>query len=196
WFIFPEKLPPPIKAKLVLSDCETDRVIIDYLELRVKEASNKENTIVISNNHQKSSPIMITLTMPRIISEKSEIVSTSKIDINIREEFEGSVIAEKTFFEFIKYSSHGSRMCFVEIEKQREFIKADGVDLDAAYESIYIDERLVILSDLMQIEKTFNIQFKLPRKMEQDDFNLIEILKSIVNDKEIKSTIENVNATF
>src|SRR5690606_26873294 len=42
WFILPRKLPPPIKAKLVLTE-ETDRVIIDYLELRITSINNKEN---------------------------------------------------------------------------------------------------------------------------------------------------------
>lgn len=196
WFILPGKLPPPIKAKLVFSDTEIDRVIIDYLELRVVEFNNKENTIIISNIHQKSSPIITSLMIPRIFSDKPVIESTSKIDIKIREEFEGTVIAEKTLLEFMKYSSQSSRMCFVELEKLREFFIAESIGLDDSHDSKYSDERIAILSDLMQIENAFSVQFQLPEKMDQDDFDMIEILKLIVQDKEITTTVENINAIF
>lgn len=196
WFILPGKLPPPIKAKLVFSDTETDRVVIDFLELRVVEFNNKKNTIQISNIYQKSSPIVISLIIPRIFSDKPMTESTSKINIKIREEFEGTVIAEKTLLEFMKYSSQSSRMCLVEIEKLREFFMAESIGLDDPHDSKYTNARIAILSELMKIENAFNVQFQLPDKMEQDDFNMIEILKSIIQDKEITTTFGNFNAIF
>lgn len=196
WFILPGKLPPPIKAKLVFSDTETDRVVIDFLELRVVEFNNKKNTIQISNIYQKSSPIVISLIIPRIFSDKPMTESTSKINIKIREEFEGTVIAEKTLLEFMKYSSQSSRMCLVEIEKLREFFMAESIGLDDPHDSKYTNARIAILSELMKIENAFNVKFQLPDKMEQDDFNMIEILKSIIQDKEITTTFGNFNAIF
>lgn len=196
WFILPGKLPPPIKTKLVFSDNESDTTAIDYLELRVVEFNNKENTIQISNINQKSSPIVISLIIPRIPSDKQMIESTSKINIKIREEFEGTVIAEKTLLEFMKYSSQSSRMCLVEIEKQREFFIAESFDLDDPHDSNYTNGRIEILSELMKIENAFNVQFQLPDKMSQDDFNVIEILNSIIQEKEITTTFGNFNAIF
>ncbi|GAA0290138.1 rRNA maturation protein Rpf1 [Gracilibacillus halotolerans] len=196
WFILPGKLPPPIKAKLVLIEDEKDRVIIDYLELRVTEVSNKENKIIISNIHQESSPIELSLTISNIFTDKQFVESTSKFDIKIRENFEWKVIAEKTFLEFMKFVKNSSKIRFVEIESQKVFFTAEGINLNNPQDSKYTDGRIEVLAELSQIENALGVQFHLPEFMEEEDFKNIEILKAIIDGKEIITEIDNFNAVF
>lgn len=196
WFIVPEKLPPPVKAKLVLSDDKIDRFRIDYLELRIIEISKKEDKITLSNIYQESSPVILSLTIPGVFSNGSSIIVSSKFNIRIRESFEGRVIAEKTFLEFMKYANQSLKMSLVEIEKQREFFTAESMNLDNPDDTKYTDGRIEILSELMLIENALDVQFQLPNKMDNDDFDKIEILKAIVEDKEITTEINNFSAVF
>jgi hypothetical protein len=196
WFILPEKLPPPVKTKLVVSENKIDRVIIDYLELRVVEMSKKEDIITLSNTYQENSPIVISLTLPGIFSNESSIIVSSKFDIKIREGFEGKVIAEKTFLEFMKYANQSLKMSLVEIEQQREFFTAEGMNLDNPYDNKYTDGRIEILTELIKIEKALDVQFQLPETMDKKDFKKIEILNAIVEDSEIITEIDSFDAVF
>lgn len=193
WFILPGKLPPPVKAKLVLSENETDRFVIDYLELRVTGVSKKENKITISNYHQKKSPIIISFIIPRILSNNNTIKGLSKFNIKIREGFESKVIAEKTLLEFMKFAEQSSKITLVEIENQKQFFTSEGVNVDNIQDTEYMNGRIAILSDLLHIENVLDVQFQLPEKMGEEDFNNIEIMKAIVKNKEIITKIENLN---
>lgn len=198
WFIVPEKLPPPIKTKLVVSENEIDRVIIDYIELRVIDISKKEDEdkITISNIHQENSPIVLSLTLPCIFSNELSIMGSSKFDFKVRENFEGTVIGEKTFLELMKYTNQSSKLILIEIEQQKEFFKAEDMNLNNPQDSKYTDDRIAILSELMRIENTLEVQFQLPEKMGHDDFEKIEILKAIVENKEIITEIDKFSTVF
>lgn len=195
WFILPKKLQPPIKAKLVLTE-EIDRVIIDYLELRITSINNKEKSVVISNVHQNNSPIILTLTIPGIFDENPETGNPSKFNIKIRENFEGKVIAEKTFLEFMKYVGRSSKMTLIDIERHKLFFTAENINLDQPEDFQETDDRISLLSDLQQIENALDIEFQLPEIIYEEDLEKIEILKSIIEDKEIIAKIENFSAVF
>lgn len=195
WFILPRELPPPIKAKLVLTE-QADRVIIDYLELRVTEVNNKENKIEISNNHQKNSPIIVTLTIPSIFVNNTPVDDSSKFNIKIRENYEGKIIAEKIFLTFIKYVGLSSKMSLKDVETQKLFFTAESIKLDNPEDIQDIDNRLSLLSDLLQIESVLDVEFQLPEIIYEEDFEKIEILMAIIEEKEIKTKIENFSAVF
>ena len=196
WFILPDKLPPPIKSKLVLSDDRVDRTVIDYLELRVTEVNNNENRIIISNKHQVSSPIVLALTIPNILSDKTVIEGSSKFDIKIRQGFEGRVIAEKLFLQFIKYAGQSTKISFIELEEQKEFFSAEDMNLDDPQDPEVIEERISILNDLLQIEDALEVEFQLPDIIEREDFEKIFILKRIIEDKEVIASIDSFSAVF
>lgn len=196
WFILPDKLPPPIKTKLVLSEDDIDRVIIDYLEFRVTDISHKENKITISNYHQKNSPVILSLIIPSILSKDNKLQGSSKFNIKIRESFKGKVIAEKTFLEFMKYTEQSSEISLIEIERQKEFFTSKGIKVNNPQESEYMDGRLAILSDLLKIEKEFDIYFDLPEKMNEENFNNIEMMLAIIQGKEIVTKIDGFSVVF
>jgi hypothetical protein len=195
WFILPRELPPPIKAKLVLTE-QADRVIIDYLELRVTEVNNKENRIEINNNHQENSPIIVTLTIPSIFMNNTAIGNSSKFNIKIRENYDGKIIAEKTFLEFMKYVELSSRMSLIDVETQKLFFTAESIKLDNPEDIQDIDNRLSLLTDLLRIESVLHVEFQLPEIIYEEDFEKIQILKAIVEEKEITTKIENFSAVF
>ncbi|MFS0562770.1 hypothetical protein AB1K91_18805 [Terribacillus sp. 179-K 1B1 HS] len=191
WFILPRELPPPIKAKLVLIE-QTDRVIIDYLELRITEVNKNPNRIVISNINQEGSPIVLSLSIPNIFIKNSPVGSDSKFNIRIRESFEGKVSAEKIFLEIMKYAGQSSKMSLIDLESQKPFFTA-GINMDYSQEFQDMDYRISLLSDLLQIENTLDVQFQLPEMVVEEDFENIEILKAIIEGKTIESKIENVS---
>ena len=125
---------------------QADRVIIDYLELRVTEVNNKENKIEISNNHQKNSPIIVTLTIPSIFVNNTPVDDSSKFNIKIRENYEGKIIAEKIFLTFIKYVGLSSKMSLKDVETQKLFFTAESIKLDNPEDIQDIDNRLSLLS--------------------------------------------------
>lgn len=194
WYIQPGELPPPIKAKLVLS--EQDRAIIDYLELRVTEVNSKQNKIEISNKHQQNSPIVITLTIPNRFVNNEYLDNSSKFNIKIREKYQGRIIAEKTFLEFMKYVELCSKMSLIDLETQKVFFTTESMKFDEPEEFQNIDKRLLLLSDLLRIENELDVEFQLPDLIEEEDFDKIHILKSIIEEKEIATSIENFSAVF
>src|SRR5690606_21393591 len=103
WYILPAPLPPPIKAKLILKGRE-DNVIVEYLELRTIKIDRKDNIGIISNEHQEGSPLIFSLIIQNLFESD---LRTDRFDTNInfkvREGFEGTVVAEMMFLNFIKY---------------------------------------------------------------------------------------------
>jgi hypothetical protein len=196
WFILPKELPPPIKAKLVLTEKTDDRVIIDYLELRITNINNKENIIEISNIDQKDSPIILTLTIRSIYEDYSLVENESNFNIKIRDCYEGRVIAEKTFLEFMKYAGQSSKMSLIDVEKQKPFFTAENINLDQSEDFQNLDHRILMLSDLQQIENALDVEFQLPEIMYEEDLEEIQILKAIIEDKEVITKIENLSAVF
>ncbi|MHC8515867.1 hypothetical protein [Sporosarcina sp. ITBMC105] len=195
WFIIPKELPSPVKAKLVMTE-ETDIVIIDYLELRVTNIDKSGNKLEISNSFQKNSPIQLVLTIPisSFFDDNSSVVKNSKFNIQIRENFEGKLSAEKIFLEFMKYAGLSSKMKFIDIEKNKVFFSSENLHLDKPEDFSEVDDRISLLKDLKQIQDELDVEFKLSEIIYEQDFEMIQILKSIIEDKEVITKIENLNA--
>ncbi|MDE7523229.1 hypothetical protein MBS99_10225, partial [Ligilactobacillus salivarius] len=64
------------------------------------------------------------------------------------------------------------------------------------YDVETIDERLSLLNNLRLIEHYFGVKFHLPDNMVDEDFRNLEILKAIMEDKEVVSELGDLNATF
>lgn len=196
WYILPAPLPPPIKAKLVAVGLE-DNVIIDYLELRTAKINKAENIGVISNEHQKNSPVLFSLTIKNFFNSNP---TTNRFDINmnfkIREDFERTVVAEIIFLTFMKCTINDSSMILSDLEKGVNFFEAQPSTPDKNYDVETIDERLSLLNNLRRIELYFGMKFHLPDDMVDEDFRNLEILKAIMEDKEVVTGLGNLNATF
>ncbi|WP_240378021.1 hypothetical protein [Bacillus piscicola] len=196
WFIVPEKLPFSIKAKLVLVE-EIERVLVDYLELSITEVDNKRNRMVISNIRQENSPVVLSLIMPNIFVHDSPTEEEKiKFNIRVRESFERNVRAEKVFLEFLKYARKCSEMRLIALETQNIFFSSKNVRLDDSQDIQGLNERLLLLSELTRIEDEFDIRFQLPDIMGDEDYEKIEVLKAVINKKEITSKIENFSTNF
>lgn len=196
WYILPDPPPPPIKAKLVFKGPE-DKVIIDFLELRTTKISRKDNIGIISNDHQKKSPLLFSFTIKNLF--KNEL-STKKLDVNInikiREGFERTVIAEIMYLTFMKYINISGKMSLVDLEKGADFLVAQTASETFHHDEKAIDERLLLLNDLRIIEDYFNVDFHIPDTIVDDDFRKIEILKAIIEEKEVVTGLKNFSATF
>lgn len=196
WYMLPAPLPPPIRAKLVSTGLE-DNIIIDYLELRTTKINRTDNIGVISNEHQKDSPVLFSLTIKNFFNND---LTTNRFDIDmnfkIREDFERTVVAEIIFLTFLKCSYSNGRMTLSDLEKGVNFFEAQPSNLDTDYDAKTVDERLSLLNDLRLMEHYFCVKFHLPDNMEDEDFRKFEILKAIMDEKEVVTGLKNFNATF
>lgn len=196
WYMLPAPLPPPIKAKLVATGLENN-VIIDYLELRTTNINQEENIGVISNEHQKNSPVVFSLTLKNFFNND---LTNNRFDIDmkfkIREDFERTVMAEIIFLNFIKCTINNSSMILSDLESGVNFFEAQPSASDTDYDIESIDERLSLLNNLRSIEHYFGVKFHLPDNMADEDFVNLEILRAIMEDKEVVTGIGDLSATF
>lgn len=196
WYMLPAPLPPPIRAKLVSTGLE-DNVIIDYLELRTTKINRMDSIAVISNEHQKDSPVLFSLTFKNL-SNSDPTINRFDVDMNfkIRESFERTVMAEIIFLTFMKCTINNSSMTLSDLEKGVNFFEAQPSASDTDYDVENIDERLSLLNNLRSIEHYFGVKFHLPDNMVDEDFVNLEILKAIMEDKEIVTGVGDLSATF
>lgn len=196
WYILPAPLPSPIKAKLVFKAFE-DNIIIDYLELRTSKINKVDNIGVISNEHQKDSPVLFSVSIKNFFNS---YLATNRFDIDmnfkIREGFERTVVAEIMFLTFMKYFNSSGKMILCDLEKGVNFFEAQPATSDADFDIETVDDRLSLLNDLRLIEDYFGVKFHIPDNMVDEDFKKIEILKAIIEEKEIVTTLKNFHATF
>lgn len=194
--MLPAPLPPPIKAKLVATGLENN-VIIDYLELRTTKINREENIGIISNEHQKNSPVVFSLTLKNFFNSD---LTNNRFDIDmkfkIREDFERTVMAEIIFLNFIKCTINNSSMILSDLESGVNFFEAQPSASDTDYDIESIDERLSLLNNLRSIEHYFGVKFHLPDNMADEDFVNLEILRAIMEDKEVVTGIGDLSATF
>ncbi|MDV6378797.1 hypothetical protein ORD22_11280 [Sporosarcina sp. GW1-11] len=196
WYMLPAPLPPPIRAKLVSTRVE-DNVIIDYMELRTTKINRMDSIAVISNEHQKDSPVLFSLIFKNL-SNSDPTINRFDIDMNfkIRESFERTVMAEIIFLTFLKCSISNGNMILSDLEKGVNFFEAQPSTLDTDYDAKTVDERLSLLNDLRLMEHYFCVKFHLPDNMKDEDFRKFEILKAIMEEKEVVTGLKNFNATF
>ncbi|WP_275268052.1 hypothetical protein, partial [Ligilactobacillus salivarius] len=82
------------------------------------------------------------------------------------------------------------------MENGVNFFEAKSSASDMDYDVETIDERLSLLNNLRLIEHYFGVKFHLPDNMVDEDFRNLEILKAIMEDKEVVSELGDLNATF
>lgn len=192
WYMIPQNLPKPIETKLFINVSQQE-YLISNLELNVTGVSKSNNEIEISNLHQHQSPIIISIKL--CLKKNGEISSNNKAKFNfrIRESFEKSVIAEKKFLEFMKYSSLQSQIKLINALTNDVIFIANDFSFENLEKIDYIDEKLLILNDLLEIEEKLNINFIMPSEMRIDDFNKIQLLKSLVNQEEAISSLSELS---
>ncbi|MFP3356269.1 hypothetical protein R0K17_02810 [Planococcus sp. SIMBA_143] len=189
WVIVPEKLPPPLRVKLVLHG-EQKHTIVEYLELRLTKKSKKENLIIISNSHQENCPYLLSLSINLRDEQQQKQTFKGKVSFLVREGFEGLVKPEQTILEFLKYTQKCDVLDIVDIERQKSIFLTEEFSLDDKEDLEVIDKKLAFLKELIKIENFFDLKFQIGLEISSADLMNIDILKSIINKEPIKNTFE------
>ncbi|MFB1082505.1 hypothetical protein [Jeotgalibacillus sp. JSM ZJ347] len=198
WYILPDKLPPPLKAKLTISYINKTETVYDYLELQVTDyASNKGNvTVTLSNARQIKSPIVFSIILNDVFNKFKTNDQVTKINLRIREGFERKVIAEKMFLDMFKYENEDSELFLIDLESKKNILSAKGIEFNDSKAIEAVEDRIQLLSELLIIEQELNVQFEIPDKMHSNDFEAIDILTALVQKKDIEYNIKNVGIKF
>ncbi|WP_031424636.1 hypothetical protein [Exiguobacterium sp. NG55] len=187
WYILPDNLPDPVTAKLIII-ADSEYVLIDYLELNITEYDKGKDTLVISNHLQKECPIEISLNLQFSMLEKQGDESKANFNIRIRENFEGTIKAEKILLEFLKFSSENIGVHFIDLKNSRTIFSAENITLNGEQDRKHLEDKIEFLSDLLLIEKKFDVKLKLPSSISEEDLENISILKAILKSERIIGT--------
>lgn len=193
WSIVPSNLPAPIKSKLVFIEGGNEIVVLDYLEIGVVGTDSTTGDIIIGNLNQLKCPINISFVIPKSFSLEDILKTPTKFKFKIREEFLGKVFAEKTLQLFIYSVLKNLRMELIDIERQKMLFSASQITFEDLGELEEVKERMNFLDVLYRIEKYFNVELTLPEKITDEDDENIEILLSVVEEKEVIRTFKDLS---
>ena len=192
WSMVPPNLPSPIKSKLVFIEDGNELVILDYLELGVVGTDSTTGDIIIGNLNQLNCPINISFVIPKSFSLEDILKTPTKFKFKIREEFEGKIFAEKTLQLFIYSVMKNLRMEIIDIERQKMFFSASQITFEDLGEIEEVKWRIDFLKKLHQIEKYYDVELTLPDRMTDEDYESIEILLSVIEEKEVIKKFEDL----
>ncbi|MFI8496045.1 hypothetical protein ACIGC1_24710 [Peribacillus butanolivorans] len=153
WVIKPEPLPDSLKLKLSAITGNQEFSIIDYLEMSVSDFNKEENFITINNSRQQYSKLLVSLMIPLMDIEKDNAkLSNAKINIRIKDKYQGSIEANKNFLNFMMLSKKNDiTITFKNLVNQKNFLIAhdfnfddgDFTNLESDYESVQILESVI-----------------------------------------------------
>ncbi|WP_010530513.1 hypothetical protein [Lentibacillus jeotgali] len=198
WKIMPQELPPPMKIKIVKEDDVDDITIIDYIELSLSDIDNESNVIVFDNSKQASSPHLVTVTINKGSFDKQKtkgklMEADSKVNISIKEEHQGNVNAIYKLDIFVLNTLRSQNFRLVNLETGEAFVVLKNYNINKEASISKLEEELVFLKKLIKIEKYFNVNFSISEKIEADDHECVEILCSIIEDRSLKGTFDELN---
>ena len=195
WVIMPEKLPPPLRVKLVLRG-DKEHIIVDYLEIRLTRISKKDNLMVISNEQQESSPYLLKLLIDFKDEQKQKQTFKGKVNFSVSKDFAGLVKTEKTILKFIKHTQECDTLDIVDLERQKSIFVTEEFSVDDTESLEVIDRKLAFLNELIEIEVFFDVEFRMGTEISSADYKNIDILKSIIKKEPTKNTFEETSLTF
>ncbi|KAA6446927.1 abortive infection system toxin AbiGii family protein [Bacillus swezeyi] len=186
WFIVPDPLPKPMKLKFYIKG-DPDITIIDYLEVNISDIDREKGLIILDNSSQVQSKLLITLEV--LISDTSV-----KTNVKIKPELHNNVQAHHDFLNFVKSVAEKKTFAFKNLTSGTDFITAPNARLNANIDDL--EKQLKIIDKLYKIESYFNLTFTLPNTIEAEDWEKIEILESIMDDKPISKSLKDLAVTI
>lgn len=195
WYIKAEKLPEPLKVKILLRNEEEEITLMDYVELNMGHGDRKSKVVSIDNRRQEHSKLLIKLTFRLNQLENSEgtnvIAQNVNIDFSIKEKFTNDIDAILQFLRISKLS----------IEKPNHTLSFKNLVTDSMFMSsrslkakvnkdIDIEKEISFIQMLSEIENYFNIKFTIPKIIESEDYISATILESIMLNQPIKKTFQ------
>jgi hypothetical protein len=193
WVIVPNPLPDPLRLKFYIKGT-SEVSLIDYLEMTISGKDGNE-FILLDNNRQENSKLLITLKLPINGDFKKEFYKSTKAKFNmkIKTGFQSNVEANRSLLYIFKLVTEGNKtIAFKNLQGDKDLIvvpsfgfEGNIVDLDKDYN--FIDR-------LHKIENHYNLTFTLPEKINKNEWEAIEILEHAMKNKPIKKHLKKLTA--
>lgn len=198
WVIMPKPLPTPLIVKVQLASGKDIIPLVEYVEMSIAYADRQKDAFKIDNSRQKDAKLYIGLTLPLSYIEdlRDEKVLMKNVDFNfsINESFLNNIDANIQFLNILKNATINTdyNLEFINLKAGHVFMSSHGMLPSTAHSLESFNKDISFLERLLRIEKHFNVSFNLPTTFDDEDFECIEILESIIEDKPIVKKLENV----
>ena len=166
-----KKFPGPIPMKFEFTDTSFR---LDYLKMGLIKIEN--DYLIISNLKQKETKLVLTLFI-----NKSDI-SSSKLNIAVAEKYIDNLEVNLKMKKFLFNLNREGIKKLVLLENDNEFMSFS--DSNINYPSIRtLEKEIELFERLNVVEKYYNVFFKSPQKINEDDYeNLFILEKSMINE--------------
>ncbi|NME81891.1 hypothetical protein [Clostridium sp. SM-530-WT-3G] len=140
--------------------------------------------MIISNEKQKNAKIILSLSINRITQE-------SKFNVKINDKFIDDISANLALNKFLINMSKEGKKKLISLKEDNEFMCiCDSTVNDYNDEAILKEVNL--LERLKLLEEYYNIKFKLPDEITQNDYENMFILEKVMNNEVIEGTYDEI----
>jgi hypothetical protein len=194
WIIKPKPLPEPLTLKFYIKD-PSEKTIVDYLEMSVFGKDDKNQYLIINNNRQANSKLLVTLKIPLNHIKSHESIKTerllTKIDVRIMDDYKSNVEANKLLLQFLLYAQEGNNtLAFKNLQKDNDLLVATEFELNSEFSDL--EKEYNFVDRLYKLEQHYNVIFEIPERIEEDAWETIEILESAKDNKPISKNLNNL----
>ena len=176
--IIPERFPDPISMKFAIED---NSFSLDYLEIGLIKIEGTK--LVLSNEKQLNAKVILT-----IIIDIADI-SDNKIKMRVADSYTDNVDANLKVCKFLLNSNNDVLKSLITLNNDRDFITFRQASV-CSENSENLELELALLERLRAIEKYYDVIFKLPEVIYEEDIENIIILEKSIKGNPIKGTYE------
>lgn len=180
--IIPERFPEPIPMKFAIED---NSFSLDYLEIGLMKIEGTK--LVLSNEKQLNAKVILT-----IIVDIADI-SDNKIKIRVADAYTDNVDANIKVCKFLLNSNNDVLKSLITLNDDRDFITFRQVCVYSE-NSENLELEAALLDRLIAIEKYYDVTFKLPEVIYEEDIENIIILEKSMKKESIQGTYNYVKA--
>lgn len=193
WVMKPAPLPDSLKLKFSAISEEEESSIIDYLEMSISGFNKEENIITLNNNRQQNCKLLVSLIIP-LNDEDSEkdnaLLSNVKLNIRIKDQYQGNVEANKIFLNFMMLSKKSDvTLTFKNLISQTNFMTAQDFKFEETNLTNLVSD-YEFLERLARIETHFDINFTIPEIITEEDLEDLRSLESMISKEPIRQKVK------
>lgn len=175
--ISPKEFPPPAPMRLYVLDSS---ISYDYLEIGLKEIDG--DWLVMDNNKQANSPVFIEIKINPLSREAS-------LNITLQEEYVTSAKAQLQFNKFL-LEAKNKQFALKFLKFDTDLFVAEKWNINIPDEKWTL-QLIRFLSDIVDIENFYGVQFNLIDEITEEDEDAIYILKNAMNGDPVKGTFSH-----
>lgn len=182
--IIPEKFPEPMPMKFTFED---NSFSLDYLEIGLIRIDGTK--LVLSNEKQINAKVILTITI------NTADITDNQISITVSDSFKDNVKANLKVCRFLLNSNNNVLKRLITLNDDRDFITFKQSHIHRE-NSENLEEETAFLERLAAIEKYYNVVFKLPEVIKEEEIENIIILENSIKGNSNRGTYSSIKFPF